>query len=262
MLAQRLPELDSGANRLAERLEATTTGFERVEAQVATIQAQAPELALWLEAAPGAGAGPRGPRASLGERGAEITTARRARLARPAGRCHRRARGGSGAGQAAGRRSRASSRSGACRRAAGERAGQSGGRTRSSKRSRKADALLSKLAEQTDGAVKRSEEIVQRAEAEVARRLETATEQAIDGLSQAREAQLAELKTWASRSRRSSSRPAPLWWPAGVVWTRQSPSDSQGVDRARPVCRDLGGPGAGIPQGPRRDRRPLRRLRR
>ncbi|HEX6114414.1 MAG TPA: hypothetical protein VFZ10_19130, partial [Geminicoccaceae bacterium] len=49
MLAQRLPDLDSGVNRLAERLEATAAGFERVEAQVATIQAQAPELARWLE---------------------------------------------------------------------------------------------------------------------------------------------------------------------------------------------------------------------
>ena len=48
MLAQRLPELDRGVNRLAERLGTTAAGFERVEAQVATIQAQAPELALWL----------------------------------------------------------------------------------------------------------------------------------------------------------------------------------------------------------------------
>ena len=40
---------------------------------------------------------------------------------------------------------------------------------------------------------------MQRAEAEAARRLETATEQTIDGLSQAHEAQLAELKTWASK---------------------------------------------------------------
>ena len=49
LLAQRLPDLDSGVNRLAEHLETTRAGFEQVESQVATIQAQAPELALWLE---------------------------------------------------------------------------------------------------------------------------------------------------------------------------------------------------------------------
>ena len=49
VLARRLPELDRGVNRLAERLEASTAGIERVEKQVATIQAQAPELALRLE---------------------------------------------------------------------------------------------------------------------------------------------------------------------------------------------------------------------
>ena len=154
MLAQRLPELDSGANRLAERLEATTTGFERVEAQVATIEAQAPELALWLE-----GSARRWRRTSrvAGEpRRAwrrDNDAARRARgLARPAGRCHPLARGGSGAGQAAGRRSRASSRSGACRRAAGERAGQSGRRgVRRSKARLRRRPTLSFAAGRADG---------------------------------------------------------------------------------------------------------------
>jgi chromosome condensin MukBEF ATPase and DNA-binding subunit MukB len=49
VLAGRLPDLDRGVNRLAERLKASTAGFERAEQQVATIQAQAPELALRLE---------------------------------------------------------------------------------------------------------------------------------------------------------------------------------------------------------------------
>ena len=49
VLAQRLPDLDSGVNRLAQRLDTTTAGFERIESQVATIQAQVPEVGLWLE---------------------------------------------------------------------------------------------------------------------------------------------------------------------------------------------------------------------
>jgi hypothetical protein len=64
----------------------------------------------------------------------------------------------------------------------------------------KVDALLSELAEQAKRAGLHSDEFAQRVEAEAARRLETATEQAIDGLNQAHEAQLAELKTWASEA--------------------------------------------------------------
>ncbi len=201
MLAQRLPELDSGANRLAERLEATTTGFERVEAQVATIQAQAPELALWLEGQRQALAQDlEGRGASLGELGAEITTLRdalgdsRGQLAEVTGALEedlaRVKQQGVDLEHALGQV-----------RAAEQQASALVSQVDSEFKTvqEKADALVSKLAEQTDGAVKRSDEIVQRAEAEVARRLETAMEQTIDGLSQAREAQLAELKTWASK---------------------------------------------------------------
>jgi chromosome segregation ATPase len=63
---------------------------------------------------------------------------------------------------------------------------------------KKVDALVSELAEQSKRVALRSDEIVQRLEAEAAARLKTATQQTVDGLSKAHEAQLAELKTWAS----------------------------------------------------------------
>jgi chromosome segregation ATPase len=63
---------------------------------------------------------------------------------------------------------------------------------------KKVDALVSELAEQPKRVALRSDEIVQRLEAEAVAQLETATQQTIDGLSKAHEAQLAELKTWAS----------------------------------------------------------------
>ena len=87
VLARRLPDLDRGVNRLAERLQASTAGFEQVEKQVATIQAQAPELALWLDGQRQALARElEGRRQTMGELAAEIGTLRGAldELARPA----------------------------------------------------------------------------------------------------------------------------------------------------------------------------------
>jgi chromosome segregation ATPase len=77
VLARRLPDLDGGVNRLAERLKATTAGFGRVDKQVATIQAEAPELALWLEGQRDALAQElEKRRRTIGELGAEIGTVR------------------------------------------------------------------------------------------------------------------------------------------------------------------------------------------
>ena len=204
MLAQRLPQLDSGVNRLAERLETTAAGFERVEAQVATIQAQAPELALWLE-------GQRqtlaqdleGRGVSLGELGAEITGLRdaledsrgqlvdvSASLEEDLARVKQQ---GVDLEQALGQVRAAEQQASALVTQV-----DAEFKTVQDTVQEKVDALVSELAEQAKRATLHSDEIVQRVEAEAARRLETATEQAIDGLNQAHEAQLAELKTWAS----------------------------------------------------------------
>ena len=67
-------------------------------------------------------------------------------------------------------------------------------------------------------------QFVQRVEAEAARRLETATEQAIDGLNQAHEAQLAELKTWASEAQAELEQTRAALVGAGAVWTRPWPA--------------------------------------
>jgi hypothetical protein len=186
MLARRLPDLDNGVSRLAERLEATTAGFQKVEDQVATIQAQAPELALWLEEQRQALAQDIEERgAGLHALGAEIAALQSALTD------SRQLLDGAGAletdlarikqqGQALGNAVEAEIRT-----------------VRGSVQE-KVDALLADLGEQAARAARRSDEIVQRAEAQAARRLETATQEAVAALQQAHEAQLAELKTWAS----------------------------------------------------------------
>jgi chromosome segregation ATPase len=205
LLARRLPDLDHGVNRLAERLEAATAGFQRVEDQVATIQAQAPELALWLEGQRQALAQDierRG--AGLRELGAEIAALQgaledsRGQLVDVAGALEadlaRVKQQGQEFEQALDQV-----------RAAGQQASALGREVDAELRTvqgtvqEKVDALLSDLGAQAERAALRSDEIVQRAEAEAARRLEAATQEAIDALQQAHAAQLAELKTWASQ---------------------------------------------------------------
>jgi chromosome segregation ATPase len=204
MLAQRLPELDSGVNRLAERVEATAAGFERVEAQVATIQAQAPELALWLEGQRQALAQDlEGRGASIGELGAEIT-ALRAALEDSRGQLvgvtrsleadlARVKQQGIDIQQAFGQvRAAGQEATGLVTQVDAEFKGIQGAAQA------KVDGLLAALAEQSERAAQRTDEVVEKAEAEAARRLETATQEALEALQQAHEAQLAELKTWAA----------------------------------------------------------------
>jgi chromosome segregation ATPase len=199
MLARRLPDLDSGVNRLAERLEASTAGFERVEGQVAAIEAQGPELALWLEGQRQALAQDiEGRGVSLRELGAEITALQgaledsRAQLADVTRSLEADLARVKQQGEQAFDQVRAAEQ-----RATGL-ASQVDAefKTIQGTAQEKVNALL---AEQSKRAVQRTDEIMQRAEAEAARRLETATEQAIDALQQAQEAQLADLKTWASK---------------------------------------------------------------
>ena len=202
VLAQRLPDLDGGVNRLAERLEATTTGFKRVESQVATIQAQAPEIALWLEGQRQALAQDlEARRQSMGDLGAEIARLKdaldgsRSQLAASDGSLEQDVqRAGQGDGL-----EHALERARAAERQRVELQRRSG--TTQQAVQEQIDAVLAQLAAKADLAVVRSEDALKRAEAEAARRLEMVTEQAIDDLSEAHGAQLAELSRWAAATR-------------------------------------------------------------
>ncbi|HEX6111202.1 MAG TPA: hypothetical protein VFZ10_02770, partial [Geminicoccaceae bacterium] len=204
MIAQRLPDLDNGVNRLAERLEATAAGFERVEAQVATIQAQAPELARWLEGQRQSLAQDlQGRSAILSELGAEITALQdalensRGQLVDITGSLEedlaRVKQQGNDLEQAFGQVRAAEQQASALVSEVSARF-----ETTRDTVQEQVDALLSELAEQADRAVLRSQDVVQRTEAEAARRLEMATEQAMDRLNAAQEAQLTELRKWGS----------------------------------------------------------------
>jgi chromosome segregation ATPase len=204
VLAQRLPDLDSGVSRLAERLEGTAAAFERVQGQVSAIQAQAPELALWLEGERQALAQDLETRAAtIGELGAEIAALQdalegsRGRLIEVTGSLEqdlaRAKQQGDDLEQAL-----------VQVRTTGQQASALIGQADAEFKARRdalgqrVDTLLGELAEQADLATERSQDIVQRAETEATRRLEMATDQAIDGLSASREAHLAALKNWAS----------------------------------------------------------------
>lgn len=191
VLAQRLPDLDSVVNRLAERLEATRAGFDQVESQVATIQAQAPELALWLEGQRQALAQDlAGRRQTMGELATEITTLQgalddsRSQLVTL---------------QAWLEQSLArADPSGYAPPTPEQQVIEIDGKIVQEAMQEQIDALLSELAEKAELAARRSEAMMKQAEVDAARRLETVAGQAIDGLSEARETQLAELKTWAA----------------------------------------------------------------
>jgi hypothetical protein len=205
MVAQRLPDLDSGVNRLAERLETTTAGFERVESQVATIQAQAPEIALWLEGQRQALAQDLEiRRRTLGELGAGIATLQgglddsRSQLAALEGWLEQdlaRAR------QQAHGLERGLDQARAAEQQPTELVAQLDARSTQDGMLKQLDAILLQLAEEAGPAVLRSQDLWNGAEAEPARRLETATEQAIGDLSEAHGAQLAELSRWAAATR-------------------------------------------------------------
>ena len=206
VLAHRLPDLDSGVDRLAERLETATAGFERVESQVATIQAQAPEIALWLEGQRQALAQDLElRRQTMGKLGAEIASLQgalddsRSQLATSEGLLGQdlaRAR------QQGDGLERALDQVRAAERQPSEGVTQDArfGTTQDGMQEQ-IDAVLAQLAEKADLAVLRSEDTLKRAEAEAARRLEVVTEQAIGALSEAHGAQLAELSRWASATR-------------------------------------------------------------
>jgi chromosome segregation ATPase len=204
LLTQRLPDLDSGMNRLSERLEATTAGFERVEGQVATIQAQAPEVALWLEGQRHALAQDLDARRrSVHEVDAELAALHgalddsRAELTAFAGSLEQdlalaKQRGDALELALEDVRARDAEATALVAQVDAKVA------TTQDILQERIDEILSDLAERADLAVLRSEDVMKRAEGEAARRLGAATEQAIAGLGEAHEAQLAELRKWAA----------------------------------------------------------------
>jgi predicted nucleic acid-binding Zn-ribbon protein len=203
VLAKRLPDLDSGVDRLAERLGAATAGFERVESQVATIQAQAPELALRLEGQRQALAQDLDlQRQTMAELGAEIASLQgalddsRSQLATSEGSLGQELARARQQGDGALDQVRAAERQ------PSEVVTQDArSATTPDGMQERIDAVLAQLAETADLAVLRSEDALKRAEVEAARRLEIVTEQAIGDLSEAHGAQLAELSRWASATR-------------------------------------------------------------
>jgi chromosome segregation ATPase len=200
VLARRLPELDRGANRLAERLQASTAGFDRVERQVATIQAQAPELALRLEDQRQALAQElEARRKTMAELAAGIGTLRgalddsRGQLATLEGWLEQSL-------------AQVEPASGDAKRTEGQaQGGQQAigveGSAMPQAIQQKIDVVLAELAKTAGQAAQRSEASVKQAEAAVRQRLETAADQAVDDLTRKHQAQLAELTTWAATTR-------------------------------------------------------------
>ncbi len=200
VLAGRLPELDRGAKRLAERLETSTAGIGRVEKQIATIEAQAPELALRLQ-------GQRqaltqeleARRKSMGELAAEIGTLRRSlddsrgQLAALEGSLEQslaQVKSGSGEAERLSGQARSEPQTVEIDGRAVQQAMQEG-----------IDAVVSELAGKAGQAAQRSEDNVKQAEAAARQQLETATAQALDALSKKHRSQLADLTTLASTTR-------------------------------------------------------------
>jgi septal ring factor EnvC (AmiA/AmiB activator) len=204
VLARRLPELDRGANRLAQRLEASTAGIEGVEKQISTIQAQAPKLALRLEGQRQALAEElESGRKTMGELGAEIGTLRRSLddsrgqlatlegwLEQSLAQVEPRSGAAEGPPGEAGSEQEAIEVDGRATQQAMQQAMQE-----------QIDAVVSELAGKAGLAAQHSEEIAKQAEAEARQRLETATAHALDDLSKKHRAQLAELTTLATTSR-------------------------------------------------------------
>jgi hypothetical protein len=207
VLAQRLPDLDRGSDRLAERLELTAAGFERVESQLATMQAQAPQIALWLEGQRQALAEDLDlRRQAIGQLDTEIAALQstlqgsRPQLARAEGTPRQDPASGAEQSVATGQ---ATQQVRAAKRQPVGAVDQIDARfgTAADGMQDQIDALLAQLAERADLAASRGEEALQQVQAEAARRLEMATEQAIDDLSEAYGGQLAELSRWASATR-------------------------------------------------------------
>ena len=200
VLAGRLPDLDRGVHRLAERVQASTAGFERAEQQVATIQAQVPDLALRLEGQRQALAQElEGRRKTMGELAADIGTLRgalddsRGQLATLEGRLEQSlAQVEPASGDA--NRTQGQARG-------GQQVSDVDGGAMQQAMQEKIDALLSELAGRTDQAAQRSEASVRQAGAAARQRLETAADQAVDELTKKHQAQLAELTTWATTTR-------------------------------------------------------------
>jgi chromosome segregation ATPase len=206
-LAERLPDLDSGMSRLAERLEASEADFGRVASQVETIEVKAPEIALWLEGQrQGLARTLESRRQAVDQLDFEIATLKgnlnesRGDLQTFQGTLERdiaRTRQQDEALEQAIEEARATELQ------AAELVSQIDARAASaqSELQKRIDTVLSDLAEAADLAVRRSEDLTKRGEAEATRRLRAAGEQAVESVLEAREQHLAELSQVAIATR-------------------------------------------------------------
>jgi chromosome segregation ATPase len=205
-LARRLPEVGSDIERLAGQVAATDADFEEVAGQVQTIKAQAPEIALWLEGQrQGLVQTVETHRQSMDEADFEIATLKGA-LNESRGQLQ------SFQETIEGDLAQAKQQGGDLEQALEDvratelRAAELLTRIEARAEAAQGDlqgrieAILAELAEAADLAVLRSQEVTRRAEAEGVR-LEAVAEQAIEGLSTAREQRLAELSQWAAATR-------------------------------------------------------------
>lgn len=203
-LAARLPELASGMDRLAAQLQTTAADFERAAGQVETIKAQVPEIALWLEGQrQGVAQKLALQQQTVDELDVEIATLSgvldqsRGELSSFRGTLEQDLTRAKQQGDAL---ERALADMRATERQATELLSQfeTNVQTTQSELQGRIDAILSDVAAAADLAVRRSDDVTKRAEAEAAGRLQAATEQAIAGLTEARQQHLAELSRWAA----------------------------------------------------------------
>jgi hypothetical protein len=201
-LTLRLPDLGTDVDRLAAQLATTEADFERIAGQVQTIKAEAPEIALWLEGQrQGLAQTLDTQRQSVDEVGFEIASLKgtlnesrgelltfQETIQRDLARAKQQ---GSELEQALDqvRATELQATEVAARITAAAESTQD-------ELQRQIDAILSDLAATADLAILRSEDAMKGAQAEGARRLEAAAEQAIAGLTAAREQRLAALDQW------------------------------------------------------------------
>jgi hypothetical protein len=200
----RLPGLRSDMDRLAGEVGTTQVDFERVADQVETIKAQAPEIALWLEGQrQGLAQTLDDQRQSVDGIGFEIAALHGALDESRGGLQNFRETIEAGLARARQQSAELEQALGEVR-ATGTQAADLVAAIKGSAEAaqgearRRIDAILADLAGAADLAAGRGEEIMKRTEAEGARRLEAAAEQALARLAEAREQRLAELSRWAA----------------------------------------------------------------
>ncbi|MGH6900410.1 MAG: hypothetical protein ACREJ5_28325 [Geminicoccaceae bacterium] len=200
----RLPDLSDHMDRMATQLETTEADFERAAGQVQTIKAQAPEIALWLEGQrQGLVQTLQAQRQTMDEVDFEIATLK-GTLNESRGELRTFqetiATDLAGAKQQGAELEQALDSVRATELRATDLVAEISAKVESTQSDLRGriDALVSDLAKTADRAILRSEDVMKGAQAAGSRRLEAAAEQAIAGLTKAREQRLAQLTQWAA----------------------------------------------------------------